>query len=526
MSARARLAGIAAVATAAITVGCSGGCSSGASSAAPAGGTRQLGGAAGGGTTAGATSATIQPQSPQGLQRGDVRVDYALQGTGPADLAVSWSWDFGQTWNPATEAASGSDGKSALAPGQHKFVWASGTDLAGNAAPDVRLRLAPSTGAPADTADFPVDDTPAVAGIQLARAPYVQAVDATSAIVAWRTAEACATILEYGATQPLGGLAGDLTATKIHVVKLTGLRPATTYSYRVDGGGASLSQVAAFHTAPAPGSAANVSFLVFGDCGTGDSVQADVAAMMHQEQGIDFAILTGDIVYDSGLESEYDPHFFAPYKDLMKSIPFFPSPGNHDYYWSTSANSVGPTPYLQNFYLPGNGAGAGPQGTYYSFDWGPAHFASLDVINSHADVGQPENQWVDADLAASGALWKFAYFHYPMYSSGQHGSDTSVRAALGPIFDARHVDVVFMGHDHDYERSKRITNGAPDPNGVQYIVTGGGGAGLYNVIGAWFTQVMSKNHHYCRVDISGRTLHVHVNGRQLATAIDDFTISK
>ncbi|MFW5740881.1 MAG: metallophosphoesterase family protein, partial [Myxococcota bacterium] len=62
-------------------------------------------------------------------------------------------------------------------------------------------------------------------------------------------------------------------------------------------------------------------------------------------------------------------------------------------------------------------------------------------------------------------------------------------------FEQYHVDIVFSGHDHCYERST--------VNGVKYVVTGGGGAPLYGVNGDWWTEVSDSVHHDCVLDIEG-----------------------
>jgi hypothetical protein len=59
--------------------------------------------------------------------------------------------------------------------------------------------------------------------------------------------------------------------------------------------------------------------------------------------------------------------------------------------------------------------------------------------------------------------------HHPLYSSGKkHGSETRLRAVLEPLFTRYHVQVVFAGHDHVYERTK-------PQQGIQYFITGAGG---------------------------------------------------
>ena len=64
--------------------------------------------------------------------------------------------------------------------------------------------------------------------------------------------------------------------------------------------------------------------------------------------------------------------------------------------------------------------------------------------------------------------WKIAYFHHPIYSSGErHGSELDLQVLVEPLFVANGVDVVFSGHEHFYERIK-------PQKGITYITQGGG----------------------------------------------------
>jgi len=192
-------------------------------------------------------------------------------------------------------------------------------------------------------------------------------------------------------------------------------------------------------------------------------------------------------------------------------------------------------PYLQAFHLPHNN----PQGTerYYSFDFANAHFTALDT-NQDASPGSPMGEWLQADLAAP-ADWKFVFFHHAPFSSGPHGSEPPIlalRAQLEPVLAAGGVDIVFAGHDHDYERTFPIQNGAPvnrdqepdylNPAGVIYIVTGGGGRQLYpftttNAFTAFFASV----HHLVRVEIADRSLAL-TAVRSDGVEVDSMTLTK
>jgi hypothetical protein len=127
------------------------------------------------------------------------------------------------------------------------------------------------------------------------------------------------------------------------------------------------------------------------------------------------------------------------------------------------------------------------------------------------------------------------YFHHPAYSSSSHGSTPSVDAELVPLFDAHGVDLVFNGHDHDYERTHPMLAGAPtsttggpadlDPSGTIYVVTGGGGKDLYPAGTNAFTAFSISAFHALAVDVAGGTLSVTAIRDDGAT-LDTFSITK
>ena len=120
--------------------------------------------------------------------------------------------------------------------------------------------------------------------------------------------------------------------------------------------------------------------------------------------------------------------------------------------------------------------------------------------------GRAQHAWMESELAASSADWKVLYFHHPPYAAGGYGSDLGVRAAIGPTLDAYGVDVVFSGHNHNYERSIPVRNGEADPDGTVFVVTGGGGKRLYDTGTGWFTAYTESVHHFVRVTIDGPRL--------------------
>ena len=103
---------------------------------------------------------------------------------------------------------------------------------------------------------------------------------------------------------------------------------------------------------------------------------------------------------------------------------------------------------------------------YYTFN--PRPDIRFFALESSYPV--PEQiEWLEKELKASSSDWKIAYFHHPLYSSGdRHGSDIRLREALEPLFLKNNVSVVLNGHDHFYERVK-------PQQGITYFVVGSGG---------------------------------------------------
>jgi len=322
--------------------------------------------------------------------------------------------------------------------------------------------------------------------VTLTRGPYLQSVTATSAIVVWRTDQPGSSRVDYGV--------GDYThsidlpdATTEHGVTLTDLITGTEVLYRISTNGVELAS-GSFRTAASPDQP--FSFAVIGDSGTGSHAQYAVADRM---VALDpqFVLHTGDVVYPDGQTSGYDPFFFQPYQALARRAPIFPTLGNHDYHTQRGQ------PYLDAFYLPHNNPASTER--YYSFDWGDAHFTALD-FNTGPDVEQLT--WLKNDLASTNQPWKFVFYHQAIYSSGPHGYESWVEAKrqlLAPIFEQHHVDVIFNGHDHDYERTQSI-------KGVLYIVSGGGGGPLYQVNPQSFSAYAESTYHTVFASLDGCTL--------------------
>jgi hypothetical protein len=373
----------------------------------------------------------------------------------------------------------------------------------------------------------------------LARGPYLHQVSATGAVVVWATRESGAASVLYrpGATGsfqsvPATSVLRSSSSTGIqtyyqHEASLSGLSANTTYQYDLRLGSVDPTPgvIDQFHTAPADGTG-TIRFVAFGDSGNGSTAQGQIASRLDAET-FDFAIHTGDVAYGEGTYAQFESFFFPYYRDWLRHAAFFPSIGNHDDRTSSA------TPYRSLFALPRDGASpAFPNNAerFYSFDYGPVHFIALDTEAAFQNTARRQEQvaWLTEDLQASqDRPWRVVFFHRSPYSSGgEHGSELPVRQAFGPIFEQYNVQLVITGHEHDYERLvpwRESTNVARQA--VTYIVTGGGGAGLYPAGRAEWTAFSRSAHHYMRATMTASDLTIEAVGTS-GSVFDRFTLNR
>jgi hypothetical protein len=92
--------------------------------------------------------------------------------------------------------------------------------------------------------------------------------------------------------------------------------------------------------------------------------------------------------------------------------------------------------------------------------------------------------------------------HHPLVSCPDDDfvfdKESSMYGLYGKMMEEGKVNVVFQGHNHNYQRAER--------KDVVYITTGGAGAPLYPVGDLTpETKFAREIHHYVRVRTSGRT---------------------
>lgn len=295
---------------------------------------------------------------------------------------------------------------------------------------------------------------------------------ATEMAVAWRTDVAQATA-EVELAPALDGPVLAQAATKLsgstrkidtengpahyHQMRFTGLKPATSYAYRVKGA-AGYSEWLQFRTAAA--GFAPFRFIYLGDTQNnilsyGSRVirqafhsTASPALVMHAG---DLVSQRDDLVHDDewGEWNQAGGFHYA-------TVPQVPAPGNHEYVDvplpdGEETKALGPHWPLQ-FALPDNGAAAAKPTSYF-LDYQGVRFVILDgtaALELGALASQTE--WLKSVLKDRKSRWTVVSFHQPIYTCARPKDTEMLKAAWAPVFEQYRVDLVLQGHDHCYSR--------------------------------------------------------------------------
>jgi hypothetical protein len=293
----------------------------------------------------------------------------------------------------------------------------------------------------------------------------------------------------FGSTDP---------AVNMHEVHVCGLAPAKTYYYQVGGGAAGQqvwSATQSFTTLPASGS---ITIGMLGDARDEVSTWQLVNQRM-LSLNVAAIIFSGDLILWGTEEDLYSSWLDAIWKNpsnaseflTLGQLMFLPVPGNHE------DEAV---QYYSNFSTPGDGQYAK---SYYSFNLGSVHFVMIDDELIGTEPGEPEPTaqlaWIQQDLMAANAdrtnhPFIVAVAHRGVFSTSMHSADSDVlqaRSSLVPLYDMFNVDMVFAGHDHEYERTYPVHAGNPITGapvvvakgqpGTTYVISAGSGADPYSV---------------------------------------------
>lgn|GEM_PF-1265543 len=314
---------------------------------------------------------------------------------------------------------------------------------------------------------------------RVVRGPMVQRVGAAHATLVVETDLPTRATVAWGPTAALGTVVADHRLTRRHELELADLPvdAAVHYQVAIDGVPAAAAQ---FATAPTTGEIIRVG--VYGDVRGGHRVHAAIVAQLLDEAP-DLVLASGDLVLHGADEADWQ-QFFAVTAPLLATIPFYASVGNHDL---GRAGDLARR-FTDLFALPPGPADRPAGDAWYSFDVADVHVVMLDS-NAYDDALQ--RAWLERDLtAAARARAILVVVHDGPFARGSHGGNQLAVRDFVPILARHRVTLVISGHDHLYQRGRH--------DGVDYLVSGGGGAPLYRL----------------RCGVAGRPRCAHPDGMQ------------
>lgn len=254
---------------------------------------------------------------------------------------------------------------------------------------------------------------------------------------------------------------------KIHHTVIGPLEHDTIYFYRCGGQGPEFQ----LKTPPAQ---LPVTFAVAGDLG-----QTGWTKTTLNHIGLckyDLHLLPGDLSYADYIQPRWDT-FGELVQPLASARPWMVTQGNHEKEHIPFLKD-GFQSYNARWKMPYAESGSSSN-LYYSFEVAGVHVV---MLGSYTDYDEQSDQyrWLKGDLSKvdrKKTPWLVVIFHVPWYNSNKahQGEGDDMMASMEPLLYAANVDLVFAGHVHAYERSKRVNNGKFDPCGTVHITIGDGG---------------------------------------------------
>jgi len=258
-----------------------------------------------------------------------------------------------------------------------------------------------------------------------------------------------------------------------------------------------------------------------------------------------FVINTGDLVWAGVSEwswHEFDSQTLSPIR--AAGISYYPTLGNHELnygpyglpaWWEARWLGIPllpllPIEMLSRFGFPGipnerraidNFFEHFPQlgrREAYAFRYGNSHFVFLNT-ESPTGPDTPQGRFLHEQFekvkGEASYHCFFVIFHRPAYTIGTRHSPRPSERKLAEVLEGYqqrctqerrelHI-VVLMGHNHIYYRTQR--------NGVTYVITGGGGAPLYDVRpkeGTISGDAWGVGYHYLLIKINGAEIEIKV----------------
>jgi len=287
---------------------------------------------------------------------------------------------------------------------------------------------------------------------KIAWGPFLQNLTPTSVSMIWGGASNG--LVEYGQAADKLDTSVRQAENSAGRMTITGLTPDKTYFYRLtiksdDGKITASSETASFKT-PVEGMK-TFSFAVIADTHT-SGCNRDLARLMGE--------LKPDFILNGGDRSpSVVSGTLKPYHDIMMRMPMYMARGNHDAADKQTMVSM----------MPGPG-----DNQYYAFTWGNARIISVNTEDRKGNSaplkkGGAQYQWLENELNNCKETWKIVFQHIPVYSAYDGGLTGDLDDERG-LLEQYGVDLVFQGHQHNYDRSKPLKDKAVAKDGAKGVI--------------------------------------------------------
>ena len=299
--------------------------------------------------------------------------------------------------------------------------------------------------------------------IKISNGPYLMGVAATHVLLAWETEKPGSFTVYYSSERGELKTAADFDREApcrendagccLYTAKLTELVPGTRVGYRICCQEREIVQGSFCTPEENPES---LHILTLSDSHLFNA-SAQFAEAVRREKP-DFLIHGGDIPPGTGYQHEhYARHWFQKIPDILREVPVYYIPGNHD-----------DGPFFDSFFARPQSKilHAMPDGRVFSFAMGPAFFLFADsnpwgllemnAVNSGVQLPEEERKhiaeilsWLEDELhspQARNAKWRILVAHHPY-------TDAFNNKYLIPLAERCGVELVIGGHLHYYVKA-------------------------------------------------------------------------
>ncbi|SIQ29771.1 purple acid phosphatase family protein [Maribacter ulvicola] len=301
--------------------------------------------------------------------------------------------------------------------------------------------------------------------------PYLQDANPTEMTIMWETSLGEESMVEYGTSPKLGkrarGIAYDINfnESRVHEVKITGLKRFTEYYYKVKTGKL-VSNIYQFKTPPFASDNESFHLLAMSDMQKdhqnpdkfSEIVNKGVLPFLKSEYGnevpddLAMVLIPGDLVENGAKYEQWQNDFFDPAQRLFSEVPVYPVLGNHE------RNS---SYYFKYFSLPKNGTPAYAEHWWYK-DYGNTRIIGLNSNEGYRD-SREQFTWLNSLLEETATNeeidFVFAQLHHPHKSELWIPGEEETSGKVVKMLEAFTTktgkpSLHFFGHTHGYSRGQ------------------------------------------------------------------------